>query len=1009
MAAKDEDTGIYAEYFNLTAEYTAKYGEKMILLMQVGSFFEVYGMKNTENSIITGSAIAAFSQICQLVMSERTYQYQNHYVLIAGFRDYALEKYLQKITENGYTAVVYIQEKIGKKTRRVFHSVNSAGTYVPYENDTSLQQVSNNIMCIWFEQHKSLDRKVQAVCGIAVSNIFTGKSSIYEYNTNWMLNPTTFDELERCMCMYHPSELIVVSPFDENTLQSVLQYSGAFKSSLIHRVNSGEDTAKRCATQKYIKHILSSHFGEDAYNVCSEFSMNAIATQAFCYLLNFIQEHNPNLVRKINIPDFDGNMDSRVLLVNHTLKQLNIIDDSSLDARRSGQYSSILSLLNKCCTTMGRRRFQTQLLMPSYNEGWLNREYTMIELLLSKDDDMIDSLRKVMREIADIEKICRQIVLRRIYPSTIYQLYKSVDCIQQLNTCLYESPELSAYLGESPDAIDSRCVEILETLDTMFIMNECMNLNSTTTFPQCIIKYGNSPELDEFIKNKNTKMKIYMGIRDALNRLIQRHGKIFIEVDYVKEHETDKLGLSLQITNKRGQLLKTALEWLKTQPNPFIEIQVDDVCETIYARDIKVAKATTTNDEIECPLLTKTTRDILHMKDSMNRMIGEIYTNFIIQFEEKYLNTLEGLVEYVSKIDVLFCKVHIARKYNYCRPVIDSSDCKSYMDAKGLRHALIEHIQQNELYVANDICIGKGEDGILLYGTNAVGKTSMIRSVGIVAVMAQAGMYVPCAALTYKPYTAIFSRILGNDNLFKGLSTFAVEMSELRTILKMADDRSLILGDELCSGTETESALSIFMAGLIHLHNAKSSFLFATHFHEIVNYDEITELPNLAMKHLSVYFDRERDCLVYDRILKEGSGTKMYGLEVCKSLYLPEEFLEKAHALRNKYYPESRGALQMKSTKYNAKKIRGMCEICNKVMGEEVHHLQEQQYANDTGYIGGIHKNHPANLISICEKCHDKIHASTDINNASANKIEEPNPKKIVRKKKTTNGNTVIV
>ena len=203
---------------------------------------------------------------------------------------------------------------------------------------------------------------------------------------------------------------------------------------------------------------------------------------------------------------------------------------------------------------------------------------------------------------------------------------------------------------------------------------------------------------------------------------------------------------------------------------------------------------------------------------------------------------------------------------------------------------------------------------MLLYGTNAVGKTSLIRSIGVSIIMAQTGMYVPCSSFVYKPYTAIYSRILGNDNIFKGLSTFAVEMSELRVILKMADENSLILGDELCSGTETESALSIFVAGLLELNKRESSYIFATHFHEIVSYDEIVSLHKLTQMHMEVRYDRETDSLIYNRKLKEGSGPRIYGLEVCKSLHLDEEFLEKAYEIRNKYYPETRGILSNKQS-----------------------------------------------------------------------------------------------
>jgi DNA mismatch repair protein MutS len=323
---------------------------------------------------------------------------------------------------------------------------------------------------------------------------------------------------------------------------------------------------------------------------------------------------------------------------------------------------------------------------------------------------------------------------------------------------------------------------------------------------------------------------------------------------------------------------------------------------------------------------------------------------------------LENIASYLSKVDVLITKAYIAKTYNYCCPEIDEKNEKSFVDAKALRHVLIEHLQTNELYVPNDICLGKnGTNGILLYGTNAVGKTSLIRALGISIVMAQAGMYVPCSKFVYKPYSSIFSRILGNDNLFKGLSTFAVEMSELRVILKMANEESLILGDELCSGTETESALSIFVSGLMQLSEKRSSHIFATHFHEIIHYDEIENLRELSLKHMSVYYDRESDALVYDRKLKEGPGNRMYGLE------------------GSKYFPETKTSLDQKESKYNAKKVKStLCEMCKKNKMEEVHHLQYQQDANEDGFIenekGVFHKNHVANLLNICEQCHDELH-----------------------------------
>ena len=202
-------------------------------------------------------------------------------------------------------------------------------------------------------------------------------------------------------------------------------------------------------------------------------------------------------------------------------------------------------------------------------------------------------------------------------------------------------------------------------------------------------------------------------------------------------------------------------------------------------------------------------------------------------------------------------------------------------------------------------------------------------------------------------------------------------MSELRTILNISDCNSLILGDELCSGTESVSALSIFTAGLEILHDRKSTFLFSTHFHEIIKYDEINNMNNLKIKHMEVSYDIENNNLIYDRKLRDGPGDSMYGLEVCKSLNLPDYFLNKAYNIRMKYNPEKKNILSMRTSKYNSKKVSGICELCDFNKSTEVHHLQHRKDANpDNSYINTFHMNHKANLINICEKCHNKIHST---------------------------------
>ena len=202
-------------------------------------------------------------------------------------------------------------------------------------------------------------------------------------------------------------------------------------------------------------------------------------------------------------------------------------------------------------------------------------------------------------------------------------------------------------------------------------------------------------------------------------------------------------------------------------------------------------------------------------------------------------------------------------------------------------------------------------------------------------------------------------------------------MTELRSILLGANQNSLVLGDELCSGTESDSALSIFTAGLETLHDKGSTFLFATHFHEINKYDEIKALHKLKMMHMAVHYNKETNTLVYDRKLREGAGDSMYGLEVCKSLHLPDTFLKRAHDIRMKYHTEQRSILSLAPSHFNARKLVGNCELCRTKKASEVHHLQHQKNAlKKNDYIESFHKNHPANLLNICEECHHKIHHS---------------------------------
>tara|TARA_B100000963_G_C22575297_1_gene648111 strand:- start:237 stop:1502 length:1266 start_codon:yes stop_codon:yes gene_type:complete len=290
-----------------------------------------------------------------------------------------------------------------------------------------------------------------------------------------------------------------------------------------------------------------------------------------------------------------------------------------------------------------------------------------------------------------------------------------------------------------------------------------------------------------------------------------------------------------------------------------------------------------------------------------------------------------------------------------------------------VRHPIIERINDNYEYIPNDVNLSNNNTaGILLYGCNMCGKSSYMKSVGLNIIMAQAGFYTAAESFEYYPYKYIFTRISGNDNLFEHKSSFGVEMLELRNIFKRCDNRSLVLGDELCRGTESVSGKAIVAAGICKLRATNSHFIFATHLHGLDTITEVNELPHVKAYHLSVEYCRTSERLIYDRRMKEGSGSSLYGLEVCKAMDMDSDFLELANRIRKREAGENETLLgEENKSHYNSKIYIDTCAICDN-KAEETHHIKYQKDADTNGFIGHIHKNNKSNLVPLCKECHKK-------------------------------------
>ena len=1012
---------IVQEYLDLTKKYKADYGEKTILLMQVGSFLEVYALINPDGTY-TGSNIEEFAKINEMVIAKKNVCVGKMPVVMAGVGVAYIDKYIQKLQEHSYTIVIYKQDMNGKNTTRSLSEIISPGTFFPAETEN----LSNNVMSIWL--HKSNTTKLmpaQVSIGIANIDIYTGKTSLFQFAANYAHTPATYDELERYISAYRPSECLFVANMPERLITDIIGFVG-LENTKIHKVDlhtaaqqapavqqaepkkerSMEMYAKNAEKQIYQTEILKRFF-PNLSTFYEMFPTHHIALQSFCFLLDFVYQHSPDLVKKLSEPTFENYTD-KLILANHSLHQLNIIDDS----RHTGRYRSVGSLLNNCVTTMGKRHFLYKLHYPITNEVTLQESYDITEHLLAQGEENWLHIRNSLNSITDLEKFARKVVTKKIMPKNLVCLDADLMAIGQLYEKTQADDVLLEYLkGSAKGSALSNplvaCNKIRTDINRVFCLEACQNLSEIHEY-SLIINKGISPIVDELIlSNDSSNMKL-TAICLFLSGLVQQGEKTGTaagagDKQYVKIHETAKSNAILIATTRRIGLLKDVIKKLKktTVTLTYPSLGACEAVGTPLSFEFDIASLEYDNSgggKNDKVITSRQIKEISSTKeDTKDKLVNEmnlIFQNYIAAFGQ-FDNELQDIIKYTTEMDMLQCKCFIANKYNYCKPVMQSAagkqsaagtqsaageksaSNKSFFAFTDIRHPLIEYLQTNELYVTNDLALGS--QGVLLYGTNAVGKTSLIKSVGIAVIMAQAGLYVPCSTFTYKPYRNIFTRILGNDNLFKGLSTFAVEMTELRSILLLADEYSLVLGDELCSGTESDSALSIFTAGLEMLHEKNSTFLFATHFHEITKYEEIKNLTRLKMLHMAVHYNKETNVLMYDRKLREGPGESMYGLEVCKSLNLPEAFLQRAHDIRMKYCPEKQNILSLSPTHFNAKKLVGNCEICKTQKASEVHHLQHQKNANATNaYINTFHKNHVANLLNICEGCHLKIHKSKE-------------------------------
>jgi len=925
---------IIDDYINYSKEYKEKYGNRCIVLMQVGSFYELYSI----TSDIEDNFIYNIADLCNIQISRKNKTISEVSIsnpLMAGFPLYTLAKYTTILLNNNYTIVLVEQTTEPPNPERKVTEILSPGM-----NTSITTKTSNYMMVLYYEYINTY-----LVIGIAGIDLSTGKTFIYEAGSTKSDPEFANDEAFRFVNSYNPSELIVLSdntsPLSDSSKEYILKNLNVNNILVHYKWDNYEyiDIMKKLVYQKGI--LEKSFFSKKSLLSIIEvlnLEKYSMARIALCCLLQFAYEHNADIIKELYEPEILDNIKYLIIEYNSAV-QLNIL----------GLYNGdkpLIDILNRCATSFGSRAFKERLLMPIIDKNEINKRYDDTEALLK--DNLFREVNKKLNNIIDLERIKRKMITNKLSPCDWCNFKISLDsAIDIIN--IISSDDINNNLI-STDDINNAITGFIEILD----LEEAAkyNLTDKNSIGNFFIE-GIYEDVDCITRDYNTSYEKLQNI----NNTITSFGNNDTTISKIENN--DREGYYITITKKR---FENAMKINKTYMSQFD----------------KKALATSTIYKLTNKEINKESDNIIRCNNKISSIVLKYYHEFVSNYINTYGITIDILIKYLTKVDIASCNAKNAYEYCYYRPNIkqlSKDDDTSYIKATNIRHPIIERINTKIKYVGNDVLLNK--DGYLLYGINASGKSCFMKTIGLNIIMAQAGMFVASKDFEYMPYHNIFTRISGMDNIYKGMSSFTVEMTELRNILQRCNKYSIVLGDEICCGTESISAIAIVASAIDILIKNNSTFIFATHLHELTDMKLIKEhikSSKINVKHMHISID-ENNNIIYERKIQDGQGSQVYGLEVCKSLNMPYDFMKIAENTRKEVQGLNNMIINLQRSRYNADVIIDKCSIqgCSND-AVDTHHINYQVNANSEGYFEDFHKNNKHNLAPLCKECHDKEH-----------------------------------
>ena len=859
----------------------------------------------------------------------------NHIGYFWGVPVSVLDKWAGKLTSSGWTVVVVSEVKNAaeKVSRREVSKVLSAGTHI----ESADPGKSHCLSALWLESAGEAP-----MFGVATVDLTTGQVFLYDGQATGTADCWHTDDLRHFFQVYPPKELLLYSRQlrsmpAEDELRRTLYVPTAPIHMKVNQESQQGTLESAPARETYLRELFCPKTALPLRTwLRVQADGSSLCERALVSLLRFTEDHVKQLAKQLHAP-IRWHPKDNLQVINNTLTQLNLVG--------TPDQQCVADLFVSPVTAMGKRSLTARLCSPLADSAAIQERHAQVQWCLANlDRDLYSSLASIY----DLQRLHRCILRGTVGPAEIVQLYQSYVATKFLSKSLESSPF-------AKDGVMESLISSLSALQDVFDISKAKTAMATPDELGILLTSSgpSSAEVEVKIKSIYEQANQWLTTLKTLCR---------VEDQAVYYKPTEKNMFSVHATKAGLKSVETGLKTLQTDAYKGLQ------CKTL-----------TSAGRLEHKALDGFQESLDSATKQFQRIQRHEVAKACIQYASAVSEHWQGIEDWITHVDLTLSMAKTANKYGWVQPtILPSQNQPSEVHIQHLRHPLIEVQKRQSKYVTHDVTLDSKGQGWLLYGMNASGKSSLMKAIGLAVLLAQIGSFVPATSMTLRPFHKIATRILNQDNLWAGLSSFAVEMSELREILAVADHNTLVLGDELCAGTESISATAIVAAGIQHLHQANARFVLATHLHDLMKLEAIKTLESLKVWHLHVEYDPVRDLLVYHRTLEEGSGSSMYGLEVAKALHLPKAMIESALALRRELMGTS-AEEDAKQSKWNPSLVRRKCSACDVAIDHtlEVHHLQERARASQGRNEDGTGLNHIRNLAVLCQSCHDKHHAGT--------------------------------